>query len=307
MRFMMSTGMAEMYSSASTTEPSRISRCFTLPSSLVTIFFTGADVRTSPPCAVMRSTMGAQRRSGWFPSRKAICSPLSSLRKRFIAVSTTVIESLSGSMKSSALAIEMKTSVLMRSGMPYLRMNSRQESSSWSLMNSWPLISMGSSAGMHWIFSWSVSIFWFSRMASPKLNGAGIPGIKSKVVNSPGSSCIAKIIWWIFHWRRSSMSSSLNRFIMLGYAPKKMCRPVSIQSPSLSCQALTFPPSTSRASSTRGLCPASVRYFAAASPDSPPPIIATVLEPPSPPYFLNFAESALASRYGSVSSTLGLG
>eukprot|EP00962_Isochrysis_galbana_P053022 scaffold24490_cov101-Isochrysis_galbana.AAC.2 len=37
-----------------------------------------------------------------------------------MAVSTTVMESLSGSMKSSALAIEMKTSSLMRSGMPYL-------------------------------------------------------------------------------------------------------------------------------------------------------------------------------------------
>mmetsp|Transcript_47797 Transcript_47797/g.119457 ORF Transcript_47797/g.119457 Transcript_47797/m.119457 type:complete len:305 (-) Transcript_47797:236-1150(-) len=304
---MMSTGMAEMYSSATTTDPSRISRCFTLPSSSVTILWTGDDVRTSPPCLVMRSTMGAQRRSGWLPSRKAIWRPLSSLRKRFMAVSTTVIDSLSGSMKSSALAIEMKTSVLMRSGMPYLRMNSRHDSSSWSLMNSCPLMSMGRRAGMHWIFSWSVSIFWFSRMASPKLKGAGIPGMKSKVVNSPGSSCMAKIIWWIFHCRRSSMSSSLNRFIMLGYAPKKMCRPVSIQSPSLSCHALTLPPSTSRASSTRGLCPASVRYLAAASPDSPPPIIATVFAPPFPPYVENLFESALASRYGSVSSTLGLG
>mmetsp|Transcript_2601 Transcript_2601/g.6591 ORF Transcript_2601/g.6591 Transcript_2601/m.6591 type:complete len:305 (+) Transcript_2601:854-1768(+) len=304
---MMSTGMAEMYSSATTTDPSRISRCLTLPSSSVTIFFTGDDVRTSPPRAWMCSTMGAQRRSGWLPSRKAICSPLSSLRKRFMAVSTTVIESLSGSMKSRALAIEMNTSVLMRSGMPYLRMNSRHESSSWSLMNSCPLMSMGSSAGMHWIFSWRVSIFWFIRMASPKLKGAGIPGMKLKVVNSPGSSCMAKIIWWIFHCRRSSMSSSLKRFIMLGYAPKKMWRPVSIQSPSLSCQAATLPPSISRASSTRGLCPASVRYFAAARPERPPPMIATVLEPPSPPYCVNLLDSALASRYGSVSSTLGLG
>ena len=45
---------------------------------------------------------------------------------------------------------------------------------------------------------------------------------KSKVVNSPGSSCMAKIILCTFHWRRSSMSSSAKRFIMLGYAPKKM-------------------------------------------------------------------------------------
>ena len=41
----------------------------------------------------------------WLPSRKAIWRPSSSLRKRFIAVSTTVIESLSGSMKSSALVV----------------------------------------------------------------------------------------------------------------------------------------------------------------------------------------------------------
>ena len=58
------------------------------------------------------------------PSRNAICRPSVSFKKRFIAVSTTVMESLSGSMKSSALAMEMNTSSLMRSGMPYLRMKS---------------------------------------------------------------------------------------------------------------------------------------------------------------------------------------
>ena len=84
-----------------------------------------------------------------------------------------------------------------------------------------------------------VSIFWLLRMASAKLKGAGMPGMKSKVVNSPGRPCMAKIIWWIFHCRRSCMFNSLNRFIMFGYAPKKMCSPVSIQSPSLSCQADT--------------------------------------------------------------------
>ena len=72
---------------------------------------------------------------------------MSSLRKRFIAVSTTVIESLSGSMKSSALAIEMKTSSLMRSGMPYLRMNSSTDSSSCASIKDWPSISIGSSGG----------------------------------------------------------------------------------------------------------------------------------------------------------------
>ena len=66
-----------------------------------------------------------------------------SLRKRFMAVRTTVMESLSGSMKSSALAMEMNTSSLMRSGMPYLRMKSRTESSSCASMKSWPSMSIG--------------------------------------------------------------------------------------------------------------------------------------------------------------------
>mmetsp|Transcript_62525 Transcript_62525/g.148905 ORF Transcript_62525/g.148905 Transcript_62525/m.148905 type:complete len:206 (+) Transcript_62525:820-1437(+) len=205
MRFMMSTGIAEMYSSATTVLPSRMRRCLTEPSSFVTISFTGDFVRTSPPWRVMWSTIGLQSRSGWFPSRNAIWRPSSSLRKRFIAVSTTVMESLSGSMKSSAFAIEMNTSVLMRSGMPYCFMNSSTDFSSCSSMNSWPLMSMGRSAGAHCSFSGSESIFWFMRMARPKLNGAGIPGTKSNVVNSPGSSCMAKIIWWTFHWRRSSI------------------------------------------------------------------------------------------------------
>lgn len=61
-------------------------------------------------------------------------------------------------------------------------------------MNGCPSISIGISGGAVWIFSSKVSIFWFFRIASPKLKGAGTPGIKSNVVNSPGSSCIAKII-----------------------------------------------------------------------------------------------------------------
>mmetsp|Transcript_30764 Transcript_30764/g.52631 ORF Transcript_30764/g.52631 Transcript_30764/m.52631 type:complete len:226 (+) Transcript_30764:1152-1829(+) len=220
----------------------------TEPSSFVMISCTGVLVRTLPPRDSMWAFMGAQTRSGWLPSRKAICRPLSSLRNLFIAVSTTVIESLSGSMKSSAFAMEMKTSSLIRSGMPYLRIKSSTESSSCASMKSWPWTSIGSRGGAVWIFSPRVSIFWLRRIASPKLNGAGIPGMKSKVVNSPGSSCMAKIILWTFHWRRSWMPSSAKRFIMFGYAPKKMCRPVSIQSPSSSCHAETLPPSTSRAS-----------------------------------------------------------
>mmetsp|Transcript_11256 Transcript_11256/g.46984 ORF Transcript_11256/g.46984 Transcript_11256/m.46984 type:complete len:242 (+) Transcript_11256:1621-2346(+) len=216
MRLKTSTGSAEMYSSASTMSPERISRCFTLPSSLSTKRFRGALVRTSPPRASMCCFIGSHRRSGWLPSRKAICRPSVSLRKRFMAVSTTVMESLSGSIKSSALAIEMKTSSLMRSGMPYLRMKSRTESSSCSSMKSCPSMSMGNSGGAVCSFSASVSIFWLSRIARPKLSGAGMPSTKSKVVNSPGSSCMAKIILCVFHCSLSSMSSSSKRFIMLG-------------------------------------------------------------------------------------------
>ena len=200
----------------------------------------------------MESTIGAHRRSGWLPSKNAICKPSVSFKKRFIAVNTTVMDNLSGSMKSKAFAMEMKTSLLMRSGIPYLRMKSKTLSSSCSSMNSWPLINIGKSAGAVCNFSGKVNIFWFMIIAKPKLNGAGMPLIKSNVVNSPGSSCMAKIILCTFHCNLSSMSNSEKRFIMFGYAPKKMCKPVSIQSPSLSCHALTLPPSTSLASNTIG-------------------------------------------------------
>mmetsp|Transcript_49145 Transcript_49145/g.111462 ORF Transcript_49145/g.111462 Transcript_49145/m.111462 type:complete len:204 (+) Transcript_49145:898-1509(+) len=202
--------------SASTLEPSRITRCLTDPSSLVTISLSGVSMTTSPPFFSMNSCMGLHTRSGWFPSRNAIWRPLSSFRKRFMAVSTTVMESLSGSMKSSAFAMATNTSWLMRSGMPYLRMKSSTLSSSWASMKDWPSMSMGSSGGAVWSFSPRDSILVFSKIARPKLKGAGIPGMKSKVVNSPGSSCIAKIILCTFHWRRSWRSSSLNRFMMFG-------------------------------------------------------------------------------------------
>mmetsp|Transcript_26182 Transcript_26182/g.76788 ORF Transcript_26182/g.76788 Transcript_26182/m.76788 type:complete len:225 (+) Transcript_26182:887-1561(+) len=215
-RFTTSTGMADTYSSATTRSPERITSALMLPASSTSNSLSGLSVSTLPPRASMYSFRGAQRRSGWLPSKKAICRPLSSLRKRFIAVSTTVMESLSGSMKSSALAMAMKTSSLMRSGMPYLRMKSVTESSSWASMKSCPSMSMGSSGGAVCSFSHRVSIFWFDRIARPKLNGAGMPGMKSKVVNSPGSCCMAKIILCTFHCRRSCTSSSARRFIMLG-------------------------------------------------------------------------------------------
>ena len=107
---------------------------------------------------------------------------------------------------------------------------------------------------------------------------------------------MAKIILCTFHCSLSSMSSSANRFIMFGYAPKKMCRPVSIQSPSLSCHALTLPPRTSRPSRTMGSCPASTRYFAHARPERPPPTMATFFFFPMPLSSLNFCDSAAPSR-----------
>mmetsp|Transcript_43683 Transcript_43683/g.137667 ORF Transcript_43683/g.137667 Transcript_43683/m.137667 type:complete len:320 (-) Transcript_43683:175-1134(-) len=287
-----STGSAETYSSAVTTEPSRICSPDTVPSSAVMISLRGAFSRTSPPRASMYRLRGSHSRSDCPPSMKAICKPSSSLRKRFIAVSTTVIESLSGSMKSSAFAIEMKTSSLIRSGIPYLRMKSSTESSSCASIKSCPSTSIGSSGGAVCTFSPSVSIFWLSRMASPKLNGAGIPGRKSNVVNSPGNCCIAKIILWTFHWRRSWMPSSVKRRIMFGYAPKKMCSPVSIVSPSSSVHAETLPPSTSRASRTTGVWPASARYLAQARPERPPPMTATVFFSPCQAYAAIFSESA---------------
>jgi hypothetical protein len=47
----MSTGIADTYMSAVTVEPSRIARPAHVPSALVRISFTGAEVRTSPPRA----------------------------------------------------------------------------------------------------------------------------------------------------------------------------------------------------------------------------------------------------------------
>mmetsp|Transcript_27786 Transcript_27786/g.80564 ORF Transcript_27786/g.80564 Transcript_27786/m.80564 type:complete len:225 (-) Transcript_27786:359-1033(-) len=215
-RRMMSQGTAETYSSASTTSPPRISKCFTELSSLSTSRSTAAFMRTWPPSDSMWSTMGRQSRSGWLPSRKAICNPSVSFRNRFMAVNTTVMDKFSGSMKSKAFAIAMKTSSLILSGIPCRRMNSRTEMSSWASMNDWPSINIGNRGGAVCSFSGRVSIFWFIKIAKTKFSGAGIPWMKSNVVNSPGSSCIAKIIWWRFHCRRSSMPSSLNNRIMFG-------------------------------------------------------------------------------------------
>ena len=158
-RLMTSTGMAEMYSSASMMSPLAMARCFTEPSSLSTNSLSRCFVLTEPPFFSIESTMGAHNRSGWLPSKKAICKPSVSFKNRFIAVNTTVIESLSGSMKSKALAMEMKTSSLMRSGMPYFRIKSCTLSSSCLSMKSCPSINMGNSGGAVCNFSGKLNIF----------------------------------------------------------------------------------------------------------------------------------------------------
>jgi hypothetical protein len=59
-------------------------------------------------------------------------------------------------------------------------------------------------------FSGQDSIWLLARMAQMPLNGAGMSG-KSKRLNSPGLSGIAKIMLCSFHCSRSSMPSSCGR------------------------------------------------------------------------------------------------
>ena len=75
----------------------------------------------------MCSTIGWQRRSGGLPSRNAIFEPFFSCKKRFRAVSTTVLEISSGSMKFSALLMARNTSSFTRSGMLWSLSHSVQE------------------------------------------------------------------------------------------------------------------------------------------------------------------------------------
>ena len=81
---------------------------------------------------------------------------------------------------------------------------------------------------------------------------------------------------------------------MLGYTPKKMWSPVSIQSPSASCQADTLPPRTSPRSSTTGTWPASARYLAHDKPARPPPTTTTRFGSAAS-FDASFADSAFAS------------
>ena len=119
--------------------------------------------------------IGAHSRSGWFPSRKAVLLPCVSLMKRFIAVKNTVMDSLSLSMKSSALPMAMNSSSRTRSGMKFFRIHSCTLSSSCASMYSWPPTSIGTSGAPVRSFSHHVSILSLDRMAYPMLNGAGSP------------------------------------------------------------------------------------------------------------------------------------
>lgn len=100
--------------------------------------------------------------------------------------------------------------------------------------------------------AYNVSISVLSRIATRPFRGAGKRSGNSNRENrwNPSVVCcpgIANIMLCDFHCKRSRMPSSVNIWFTFGYAPKNMWRPVSIQSPSLSCHAETFPPKTSLA------------------------------------------------------------
>ena len=95
-----------------------------------------ACVRTVPPLSVACFAIGAQSLSGWLPSRKAVLLPCVSLMNRFMAVRMTVMESLSLSMKSSALPMAMNSSSRTRSGMKFFFIHCCTDSSSCALMYS---------------------------------------------------------------------------------------------------------------------------------------------------------------------------
>lgn len=79
-------------------------------------------------------------------------------RKRLSAISTHCIDSLSGSMKLSALAMAMNTSSLTRSGTPCLRIHSVTVTLSCSSTYRWPKMMAGSRPSANLIFSGQVSI-----------------------------------------------------------------------------------------------------------------------------------------------------
>mmetsp|Transcript_15371 Transcript_15371/g.18702 ORF Transcript_15371/g.18702 Transcript_15371/m.18702 type:complete len:248 (+) Transcript_15371:1305-2048(+) len=125
------------------------------------------------------------------------------------------------------------------------------------------------------IFSSQVSKSVLLKIAKPAFNGAGKKLGKSNVLNSRFLELgLANIIAWSFHCNLSSIFKSLNKFIILGYAPKKTCNPVSVISLSASLHAATFPPKRDLASNTIGVWPASTICFAVDNPASPPPITA---------------------------------
>mmetsp|Transcript_23846 Transcript_23846/g.47456 ORF Transcript_23846/g.47456 Transcript_23846/m.47456 type:complete len:294 (-) Transcript_23846:691-1572(-) len=189
-----STGIADTNSSATTFVPSLMSRWQTRPSSPATIAETGDPRRTEPPLASMDERRGAHSLEGWLPSRKAVCDPSASFMNLFIAVRITVMLSLSGSTKSRALPIAMKSSVRTLEGMLYSSMNSDTDFSSWRSMKSWPSRSMGRRPGTIATLSRRESMSLLPRIAAAMFRGAGTLGGKSKLVNRPGYCCIAKVM-----------------------------------------------------------------------------------------------------------------
>mmetsp|Transcript_1924 Transcript_1924/g.6119 ORF Transcript_1924/g.6119 Transcript_1924/m.6119 type:complete len:221 (+) Transcript_1924:1634-2296(+) len=193
----------------------------------------------------------------------------------FIAVRITVMDSLSASMKSSALPMAINNSSRTRLGIQFSRIHCSTDFSSCASIYSCPLINIGTSGAPVRSLSVQLNILSFVKIAYAMLNGAGSPLGNLNFVNSPGESFIANVMLCSFHCKRSSMPSSANRFMAFGYAPKKMCKPVSIQSPSASCHALTLPPSILARSTIVGAWPASLRYLPHDNPAKPPPMMRT--------------------------------
>ena len=102
-----------------TMEPSLMIILLILLSWLVTTSLKGMEIMTSPSEALMFWAIIFHRLLVWFPLRKAICSLLDLLRKNIMTINATVVEIFSRLMKSKALAMNMKTSLLMHSVVPY--------------------------------------------------------------------------------------------------------------------------------------------------------------------------------------------
>mmetsp|Transcript_21436 Transcript_21436/g.59518 ORF Transcript_21436/g.59518 Transcript_21436/m.59518 type:complete len:262 (+) Transcript_21436:624-1409(+) len=197
------TGIALMYLSAfhtSLSPPSmpRMRNPRTSPLASNKILSSGLLSNTLPPLFSIYSCSGWHSLSGKFPSRNAFLEPFVSLRNRFKAVSTTVADSRSGSMKASALDIATKISCSTSGGAPVLRSHSEIVMLSASAMYLSPPSSAGSSAIPKRIFCGHVSMSELPRMATRALKGPGRSG-KSKRLKVPGRFGMANTMLCFFH------------------------------------------------------------------------------------------------------------